>query len=183
MRFTTFFATSLVLCPLAAGAQNGPRAEIGTALGVTIDIPDDGDALTSVGIPGAGSYFGTSSLYATIFTDGPVTVEPQLGVTLLTGGGETVWTTSAIVQLGYLFTPEQDGSGYAAVQGGLLAAGNGDSEASGVAGAGIGYRYQVASGAAIRIEGVYRRWFGSLLSDLNTVAVRFAVGAVIPRTD
>ncbi len=85
-----------------------------------------------------------------------------------------------MLQLGYLLQPDARSSAYLAVHGGLLAAGNGSSEASGAAGAGVGYRSQVTDGGAIRFEALYRRWFGDIVDEVNSIVFRFAFGLVIP---
>lgn len=176
----------LVFLTASAMAQNRPKAEIGTGLGLTVLAPDDGDAITVFGIPGAG----TGSLpavvapvvYATVFATPQLMVEPQLHLSVISDGEETFFSVAFMGQFGYLFTPERTGSPYAAVHFGILAVDAGgfsDTETSGTAGFGVGYRFQIGSGAAVRLEGRYRRWGGNVFDNLNDIALVIGIGAVI----
>jgi hypothetical protein len=176
----------LLFLTAPALAQDGPKAEIGTGLGLTVLVPDEGDAITIFGIPGAG----TGSLpaivapvvYATVFATPQLMVEPQLHLSVISGGDETLFSVAFMGQLGYLFTPEKTGSPYTAVHGGILAVdlgGFSDTETSGAVGLGVGYRFEIGSGAAMRVEARYRRWFGNVFRKTNDIALVFGIGAVI----
>ena len=179
MRYTICTVALLTTLTSATYAQESAKAEIGTALGVTISIPDDGSTLTTFSVPGGSDFTGSPFLYATIFATPSVMVEPQINLTVLSGGGDTVWRTSLMGQLGYLFQPERTGSAYVAGHAGILAAGNGSSESSQAVGAAVGYRQVLGSGAAVRFEARYRRWFGDIIRDVNEITLGMAIGGVI----
>jgi hypothetical protein len=74
-----------------------------------------------------------------------------------------------------MLTPAKTGSLYLAAHGGWLTLG-GDLE-SALLGGGAGYRFQVGTGAAVRMEVMYRRWTCSGCS-LNEVNFSLGAGAV-----
>ena len=174
MRTSAMLLTASALLATAALAQE-PGVEIGAAFGVTLTIPEGGDAEMFAGVPGAGTLLGLPSLYATFFPSPSYMVEPQLAFEYnsLTEGA----VISPMLQLGYLFTPGAKASGYAAVNGGGFFRTESGASNSGSIGAGFGYRVRVSSGAAFRMEALYRRWLGESYK-LSDVVLRFAFGAV-----
>lgn len=170
----TLLVTSAFLSS-AALAQQEKDVEIGTALGVTLTIPRGGDAELFAGVPGAGTLLGAPSIYATFFPSPTVMVEPQLAFEYNSLGEEAV--ISPMLQLGYLFTPDANASGYVAANGGGFFRTESGAANSASLGAGIGYRTKVSTGAAFRIELLYRRWLADSYK-LNDISLRFAFGAV-----
>ncbi len=175
----TVFAslTFAIVFNTAVAGQDRVKAEIGTALGLPVAF-GNGGSLVSAGVPGGG-VLGTPSMYATIFATPAVTLEPQLGFTLLSGDGETIMATKLITQVGFLFTPGARGSGYFAPNLGFMVASGNGTATSWAPGAALGYWAPVGNSIGLRIEGVYRRWFGGLISDVNDVSLRLAVGALL----
>ncbi len=186
MRTTTLIGVGLLFVVAPALAQERPKAEIGTGLGLTVLAPDGGDAIVLFGIPGAGTAsipaLVAPVLYVTFFTSPQVMVEPQFHVSVINSGGETAYSTAVMGQVGYLFAPERTGSAYLAGHGGVAAldlGGFSSTEVSGAAGFALGYRVALRSGPAVRVEARYRRWFGDAFDQLNDIALVFGIGAVI----
>ncbi len=154
----TFIGLTLALAA-GATAQERPRFEIGTALGVTITVPDGGgDNITSFGIPGGATVFTPPPIYVSIFATPNVMIEPQISFLTVSGSGESETFFSGVAQLGYLFTPERSGSPYVAAHAGVLSFSNGSSESNVGIGGGVGYRVAVGTGLAVRFEGRVRKW-------------------------
>lgn len=173
----------MLLCGAsAAGAQGGKTgtsAEVGTSVGVTIlSVSGGGGSITHVGIPGDGIQ-ASPTIYATIFASPSVMVEPQVAFTLLSSSGTTLTTIGLALQVGYLFSPAQQGSPYLAANGAFQSAsvsgGGGSISGPGLGGA-LGYRFKVRNNLAIRFDGRYRRWFSDF-KDLNEIGFGLGLGA------
>jgi hypothetical protein len=80
-------------------------------------------------------------------------LEPQLFFAWVSPGEEVMF--QPVMQVGYLFAPESKGSLYLAAHGGGYFSQDWD---SGAIGGSIGFRSRVTDGAALRVEGRYRRW-------------------------
>ncbi len=153
MRVATLVGAAVVLCSPLAVAQDGTSVEIGTYLGITASLPDGGDLDFVAAVPGGGSLGVASTLYATVLSTSNLMFEPQFFFAW-SSPGEDVWL-QPVMQLGYLFTPEAKGSLYLAAHGGGYFSDDWD---SGVIGGSIGFRSRLAEGAALRVEGRFRRW-------------------------
>ena len=167
------------LVPERVCAQDAPRAEIGTSVGVTI-LSAFGESTTHIGIPGGIGPVSTFSpmLYATIFASPSVFVEPQMSISMTSGGGQTLTSTAIAGQVGYLFSTNTQASPYVAVGGAFYRLGNGSSASGPGLGGEIGYRFTVRSNLAIRMNGRYRRWFSDF-SELNEFGFGLGLGAVL----
>jgi hypothetical protein len=165
------FLATAVLTPTSLPAQQPTRFEVGTSAGLTVSIPDDGGTEGSVNLPGAGSFGGLATLYATFFAGRSWMIEPQLFLAWNSAVDEL--TYSAMLQLGYLVRPGAKGSVHAAANGGVFKLGTSgdifdlDSPAVGAAG---GYRIVVRDALALRFEIGYRRWLDFDLNEMNAVA-------------
>jgi hypothetical protein len=158
-----------------ASAQDTGSVEVGTSLGITVSVPDDGEAEVFFALPGGGSLFATPTVYATFFVARAWMVEPQIGFDWNSVSEEV--TFSGIFQLGYLFKPAATGSLYGGVNVGWFTLGSDPS--SGAVGVAAGYRIRIGKAVATRIELRYRRWLGDAF-DLNEVTVAATLGAVLP---
>jgi hypothetical protein len=161
----------LLAAGLIIGTPAVAQVEVGTKMGATLAF--NGGSEFFVGIPGTGAFVVLPSVYTTFFVSRAVMVEPQVLFQWSTATDEANF--SGVLQGGYLFTPANKGSLYAAAQGGWLTLG-GDLE-SAIVGGGAGYRMRVGSGAAVRAETMYRRWLCSGCS-LNEVNFSLGAGAV-----
>ena len=157
-------------------AQDKRFVEVGTAFGVTLSIPDDGDTEVFAGVPGAGTFIGFPSLYATFFATPALMIEPQLYFYYSSLDEEAL--ISPMLQLGYLFKPEANASPYVAINGGGFFFTEGGASNSGAVGAAVGYRFSLSSGAAFRTELLYRRWLGEYW-EFSDLSLRLGLGAVL----
>ncbi len=167
-------AASLFVASDALAQGNG-QVEIGTALGMTLELPDEGDTEVAVGLPGAGTLIGLPSMYATFFASPAVMVEPQLYFLWNSAAEEAI--LSGILQFGYLFSSDSESSPYVGLNGGGFFFTEEGASNSGTLGACVGYRTQFASAAAFRVEVVFRRWLAESYK-LNELSLRLGLGAV-----
>ena len=151
----------------ATSAQDQPAVELGTTLGGTLSIPDDGETTLFVGVPGAGTLLAFPNLYLTLFPSPSLMVEPQVYFWFESEDATVIF--SGMMQFGYLFTPQRTGSLYAAAHGGYYKITDGID--TGALGASFGYRGLIKDGAAWRLEGRYRRWLceNCKVNDLSLV--------------
>ncbi|UCG86503.1 MAG: hypothetical protein JSW71_21825 [Gemmatimonadota bacterium] len=174
MRKAIFILAMAVFVARAAEAQDRPGVELGTTLGGTLSLPDDGDATVFLGVPGAGTLLAFPNLYVTLFPSPSFMVEPQVYFWFESEDSNVIF--SGMMQLGYLFTPQRSGSLYAAAHGGYYTITDGVD--TGALGASFGYRALVGEGAALRVEGRFRRW---LCEDcqLSDVSVVLGIGIIL----
>ncbi len=168
---TLLLALSLCAAPLAQ-AQKG-SVEVGTRAGMSIAIPDDGDAEVFVAIPGTGALVVLPSIYTTFWATPSLMIEPQV-LFQWNSASEEAWF-SGVLQGGWMFTPEKSNSVYVAADVGWLTLG-GDVE-SALVGGGAGYRFRLGESGALRAEGVYRRWLCETC-DLHEIIFSFGGGVV-----
>ncbi len=175
MRIVAVLLAAILLMSPAALAQEETKVEVGTTLGLTLAIPDDGDTEVFAGIPGGGTFVGQPSIYVTVFAGPSLMIEPQIYF---------IWNSavedaliSGMIQVGYLLKPDAMASPYVAAHvGGLFITGDGSD--SGAAGVAAGYRVGISEGAAFRVEGKYRRWLADNF-DLNEVSFVLGLGVVL----
>ena len=177
MRFLCGVGALLLAGGGQAAAQAKPTAEIGTSLGVTV-LSASGGSATHIGIPGDGIQ-ASPTIYLSLFASPAVMVEPQLAFTSLSGGGVTLTSIGIALQVGYLFSPSQPGSGYLTANGAFqtVSTGGGGPSINGPGlGAGLGYRFKVKNSLAIRADARYRRWFSDF-DGLNEFGFGLGLGA------
>src|SRR5690349_2108582 len=94
-------ASRVLTCSAAAtaGAQEKQSVEIGSSLGVTI-FTRSGSTVTAIGAPAAFGPAAQPSVYATIFATPSVTIEPQLGLTHVSGSGSSLTMLDLGTQVG-----------------------------------------------------------------------------------
>ena len=177
--FVALLVLLLVAGPVAAQAR--PKAEVGTMVGVTILKVSGFDSQTHIGVPGGVGPLSTFSpmLYASFFATPSLMVEPQVSFSSTSSGGTTDTFFWFAGQLCYLFTPNQQGSPYVAVNGAFQTwseTGSGSVSGPGIGGA-VGYRIKVKSSLAIRLDGRYRRWFSDF-KDTNEIGFSLGLGAI-----
>ncbi|HKQ58234.1 MAG TPA: hypothetical protein VJY35_10245 [Candidatus Eisenbacteria bacterium] len=156
------------------------KTELGTMMGVTI-INSGGSSNTHFGVPsGIGPLsILAPALYATMFTGRSLFIEPQFGVSAISGGGSTSTILTFVGQVGFRFNPEASSSPYVAFGGALQRVGGEGSSALGTAiGGELGYRSEVRSNLAIRVNVRARRWFSDF-SDTNEFGFALGLGAVL----
>lgn len=166
-RLAAVLVAALFLASTSAEAQEGVTVEIGTGVGA--NILTNGGTVTHVGAPGGG-FAGQAPIYVSFFVGGSVMIQPELALSILSGGGETVTLLGFGANIGYAFAGAAGPSPYVAASGGLQyvsAGGTSDSEFA--AGGRVGYRIPVNSGFAASLEAGYRRWFDSKVNDIIIV--------------
>jgi len=155
-------------------AQDRPGVELGTTLGATLSIPEEGDAILFIGVPGAGTLLSFPNLYLTLFPSPSFMVEPQVYFLFESDDSDIIF--SGMMQLGYLFSPQRSGSLFAAAHGGFYTITDGVD--TGALGASFGYRTLLGEGAALRVEGRYRRWLCENCK-LNDVSLVLGIGVIL----
>ena len=172
MRYVMACLVVLVVWPMSAKAAGS--VEIGTSLGMTVEMPSGGDTSVSLGIP-SGAFAGLGSMYMTLFAGQAWMIEPQIFLNYNTEADEALF--SGMLQLGYLFNPEAGTSPYLAVHGGILHLGS--DEDSPAFGGAVGVRNKIVGGAAaIRGEVRYRAYTDESI-DLNELAISLGLGVVL----
>jgi hypothetical protein len=166
---TILCAAALLVCAPALAQQD--KFEIGTKAGISVAIPDEGDAEVFIGVPGTGSFLFLPSLYATFFMGKSLMIEPQILFQFNSATDDATFT--GIIQGGYMFSGEPN-SFYAALNVGWAAL-EGSAE-SALVGGGAGYRFKFNDALGFRVEALYRRWLCSGC-DLGEVITSFGVGA------
>ncbi len=168
-RLGAVIVAALLLVPVTGFAQGGTTIEIGTGVGA--GILTNGGTLTSIGAPGGG-VFGQAPIYASFFVSNSVMIQPEMALTILSGGGETITTLGAAANVGYAFSGASGPSPYVAASGAVqYASAGGSSNSEFAAGGKVGYRVLVNSGFAASFEAGFRRWFDSSVNEI-TIALR-----------
>ncbi len=162
--------------PTLAFAQTAPVVEIGTSLGLTV-ANGGGATVTTAGIPGAG-FLGQPAIYLSFFAGKSLLVEPSVGFTLISGGGETQTLVHLGGQIGYFVNGSAVNSPYFAANVGSVFGSAVDPAQVGVGGK-IGYRTVVGSSLGVRFEAGYRRWFNA---HLNEITFGIGIGGIVHRT-
>ena len=160
----------LLAASLLATTPAFAQVEIGAKMGGTLAF-GGGDSQFIVGVPGTGLLLAMPSVYVSFIAGQAFMIEPQV-VFQYNAAGNKQASFAGALQLGYLLTPATSGSFYLAANGGWVNL-QGDVK-SGTLGGGAGYRLVVGTGAAVRVEALYRRW---LCSGCNLNEVVLAVGA------
>jgi hypothetical protein len=172
-------ALAMATVPTALGAQS---TEVGMASGLSV-FTAEGEDLTIFGLPGDGLFLPTANVYATFFATPELAVEPQLGVVVVDGGGNTEWIGRFGAQLGYHFSGGDVSSPYAAANGAWIR--DSDENSNFSLGAAVGYRVLLPPGLALRFEAGYARWFiggGDEVfqpADLNQFRVGIGIGGLV----
>ncbi len=167
MTRTSLFLLTLFLAPTVASAQK-PIVELGAGLGVTTESGGD-SSLTRI----------RPALIASFFKGDHLVIEPHFGLAI---GSERSTDVALGGNIGYLFSgPEANSLLLAGHLGfttdlGLPTSTGGDSSNDFAVGGKVGYRIPIGTGAALRVEGEYRRW---LDSGLNEFRVGIGIGWII----
>jgi len=165
MRAVIVAVTAVVLCSAPAVAQQGSSVEIGTHVGLTVAVPDGGDAEVFAGVPHGGSVLGLwPAMFVTFLSSSNLMFEPQLFFSWNSISESALF--QPVLQVGYLFTPGVTASPYVAAHGGGFFA---EGDDSGLIGGGLGIHVRATEGFALRFEARYRRWLceGCELNDIS----------------
>ncbi len=166
------------VAPVAPAAAQS--TEVGITSGLSVFTASGSDAVTIFSVPGNGFVLPTSNLYVTAFATPNLAIEPQLGILVVSGGGDTDWLASVGGQVAYHTRGGAISSPYI---GGNAAWIRDPGEDSNYAlGGVIGYRAILPPGLAVRVEAGYRRWFtGGDFDpvDLNQFSLSFGIGGLV----
>ena len=164
-RFATAIA-ALAFAGTAATAQNPSPIELGLDAGITIGLGDN--SFTVIDIP-------AQSLRAGFPIGTRTSLEPKLGMTIITGDGDTFTTYQAEIGLLYhLGSSRYPGAYHRAglfVRPflGIVGFSNGNSESNGYAGAGLGFKMPLLSRLSARYEANFAHQFGD--GDANQIGL------------
>ena len=143
-------ATAIALAMTAVPARAQAKVELGASLAnLTIGLGDND--FTTFGVPS--SFFGllNPSVYASIFATPRISIDPKIGLVVLSGGGETDHVLSLGGQVNYFLKGTDVNSLYILGDVGLVSISDSDSTTS--FGGGAGYRWLIGDRIAIRTEG------------------------------
>ena len=164
----------------AAGAalpRDKAAVEVGFPLAsVSATDTEYGDTTWLIAAPAGGLFSSLTSpgLYAAFQVGDRVSFEPQLGLTHIIEGGDSMTLLSAAGQINLAARSWRERTPYLFVRGGLLVvSGEGDSDTEGVIGGGFGFRVPIRSHAVMRWEGFFNRFIDS---DANEIGVRVKLG-------
>src|SRR5687767_14540305 len=155
-----------------AQGQTQPKFELGASLAnLTIGLGDND--FTSFGVPS--SFFGllNPGVYASIFAGPNISIDPQVGLTVLSGGGETAHILTLAGQVNYFTKGTDVSSPYIFGNVGLITAT--DSDSTTTFGGGVGYRIRAGDRLAFRLDGRLTH-FGD--GGGNTISVNLSLGGL-----
>lgn len=158
-------------------AQDDPGWELGTRAGFS--ILTNGSTLVSFGLPGGAPapssvlFGGGTSVHFGFFPGDHLMIEPQvnLNVIIPDGDQDNITIANLTGQFAYLFSGADTNSAYLGANGSLFTVSAGDTESDIALGANLGYRILVSDGAALRLEGAFRRWLDLEVNELNLALV------------
>jgi hypothetical protein len=162
MKILSLSIAAIAFTAAAAGAQSPAPLELGIDAGITIGLGDN--SVTTIDIPAQAFRVG--------FTISPRTsIEPKLQLHLVSGNGDTFTSYRGEIGLLYHF-----GSGrypgayqraglYVRPFVGVVGFSDGDSQTSGLLGAGLGYKIPLVAKLSSRFEANFAHRFGDASSN------------------
>jgi len=167
MRKLIFSAAALLIVTANAPAQSGPRPlELGIDAGVDIALGDN--SFTTISIPVQAFRIG--------FPVSPrVSLEPKFVLNVITGDGDTFTSYRADLGLLYHFGSDrypgayQRAGAYVRPFAGIVGFADGNSDSSGLLGAGIGYKFPLISRLSSRFEANFAHVFED--GDSNSIGL------------
>jgi hypothetical protein len=153
----TVCAITLMLTMMAmpAQAQDQPKFEVGTSLAnITVGLGDND--FTSLGMPSGAFGLLSPGVYGSIFATPKVAIEPQVGLVVITGNGNTNHLLNLGGQVSYFTRGGAVSSPYIFGALGIISAS--DSDAITSVGAGAGYRIRAGDRVTLRMDGRLTRF-------------------------
>lgn len=158
-----------------AAAQE-PTIEVGaTMMNVTVGLGDNDTTL--VGIPSGGLGLLNPGVYASIFVGPFVSVEPQVGLIVVSDNGDTEHLANITAQFNYFVRGSREGSPYVFAAAGILDASGSDRNPKTVGG-GAGYRFTMGDRLTFRVDGRYMHFTDD---GGNAVMFGLSIGGVFTR--
>ena len=162
----------LVLTAPPAWAQE-PRVEIGASMANLVIGLEDED-ITVFGVPTAGFGVLSPGIYASFFIGNHVAVEPQLGLIVVSGDGDTDYLLNFVGQVNYFVQGADRSSPYVFASGGVIdSSGTGQTPKS-VSG-GAGYRFRLGDRLVLRADGRFTHFTED---GGNIVALTLSIGGL-----
>ena len=165
-----------VMSVLTAAPAQAQGVEIGTSLAsVTFDVEGDGTAI--LGVPSGGFGILSPTLYASLVLGEKFAIEPQLGLIVVTGGGETSHFLNFNAQADYFLAGTTKNSLYLFGGGGLIHINDVGGTLKSIS-AGAGYRMVLGDRLTMRLHGRYTHFTDS---GGNAVAFTVSLGGMFGR--
>jgi hypothetical protein len=169
----TSIAYALAVGAVPAFAQDTQRVEIGSSLAsVNITLPEHGSNSTLFGVPTGGFGLVSPSVYASIFVHPRVSIEPQLGLFVLSDNGTEHWI-NFFGNLNYFAGDTKKSTPFIFAGGGIIDMS--DETANKALDAGAGYRIRVGDRLTFRVDGRYTHFFES---NGNMVSFTLSIGGL-----
>lgn len=165
-------AAAAILAATATPAQAQAKLELGASLANLTTGLGDNDG-TSFGIPS--SFFGITQpgVYASIFAGPNLSIDPQIGLIVVSGGGDTNHILNLAGQVNYYTKGTGASSPYIFGNVGLITATDSDSLNS--FGGGVGYRILASEHVAIRLDAKFTHYSDGVG---NTISANISLGGL-----
>jgi len=146
---------ALLALPIGVSAQNAsPTFELGASLLSATFQREHSDTTTILGIPSSSLGIINPGVYGAIFLTNFVSVDPQVGLLLVSGGGETNHIVNVTGQVNLFLQPASRSAPYVFGAVGVMDTSGNDKTPKTYSG-GIGYRMLAGGGVAVRVDGRY----------------------------
>lgn len=146
----TLVCTLAILMASPSWAQEA-RVEVGASMANVVVGLEDED-MTVFGVPTVGFGLLSPGIYAS-FAVGPyVAVEPQLGLLVIAGDGETDYAVNFVGQVDYFLRGQGRSSPYIFASGGVVSYSGSDRTPKTISG-GAGYRFRLGDRLVFRLDG------------------------------
>jgi hypothetical protein len=167
-------AAILVVTPAHARAQD-PKAEIGASLAGAVVGLGDND-FTVFGVPSGFGVFGLGhpGVYSALFLGRRLAVEPQIGLLVVSGDGDTNHLVNFVGQIDYFLGGLDRPAPYVFAAAGIVDV-SGSSQTPKSVGAGVGYRIPVGDRLVFRFDGRYTHYTDD---DGNVLAFGVSIGGL-----
>ena len=167
------FALSVGAVP--ALAQDNQRVEVGSSItSVIVMFPEHGSHSTLLGVPTAGFGLVNPSVFASIFVHPQVSIEPEVGLMVMSGGGHTDHWVNFFGNLNYFVGDTKKSTPFIFAGGGVIDMT--DEKAIKAIDGGAGYRFRLGDRLTFRLDGRYTHFFES---NGNMVSFTLAIGGLL----
>jgi hypothetical protein len=157
-------------------AQDNQRVEIGSSLAsVLVTLPEHGTHTTMLGVPTAGFGLVNPSVYASIFVHPRVSIEPQLGLFVMSDKESTEHWVNFFGNLNYFAGDTKKSTPFVFVGAGIIDMSGENSDAVKAMDAGAGYRFRAGDRLTFRLDGRYTHFFES---NGNMVSFTLSIGGL-----
>lgn len=166
---------ALAAAAVPAFAQDQPKVEVGASLAnLTVGLGDND--FTTFGVPSSLSSFMTPGVYVSFFATPKIAIEPQVGLIVISGGGETDHLLNVAGQVSYFTRGAGASSPFIFGTVGLVNASDEDSVTS--FGGGAGYRFRVGDSLTLRTDGRFTHFSDG---GGNTLSLTLSIGGLFGR--